>query len=182
MVRRQREDHPGHVPQPPQSDQVKSTNNQQGEEALTTITSPPADPAPKKSFIRKAWPWAAVAIGGLILGSAIGSAGGADATTAAPRPAPTVTITAEPEVTQSASDGLCREVAGKLFEMLGKSINDIAIPQNEVVLILVDNMTGIPRISEIERATGKLEGATRATESITAELADVSDDYMKCME
>lgn len=158
-----------------------NTTHQQGEDALT-ITNPTIDPAPKKpGIIRKAWPWAAVAVGGLLVGSAIGSAG--SATEAAEvKPAPTVTITAEPEVIEASVDGVCRKVAGELFDMLGRSINDIAIPQNEVVLILIENMTGIPRISEIERATGKLEGTVRATESITAELADVSDDYLKCME
>jgi hypothetical protein len=134
-----------------------------------------AEPEKKRGFLRRAWPYAAVAVAGLVLGAMLGSS----ATSVPPgaaQPAPAQTVTVE---VPGPADTTCKEVAYELMDMLNEMTHEVAIPQNEATMILVDAFSTFD-VSEIERATAIVQGVTAATESLTARTLAIDADYTKC--
>lgn len=119
----------------------------------------------------------AILLVGLVIGTILGASAGSGAPAASqPQPVETVTV----EVPAAVETGTCKDVAIELHDMLQTMTDKVAIPQNEALQIVVAAATSFD-YSEIERATGIINGVTSTTQSLTARLTAVSPDYSRCI-
>lgn len=145
-------------------------------------TNPPLNFAPGAIQInpeKKPKRWlvpAIIGVGALIVGILIGTAGAGGDKDEAAVPAPTVTVT----TTEMVTDDTCKNVAIELHSILSGMTNDVAIPQNEVIMTLVSNLQYGTNVSEIQAATAKIQGVTAATEGFTSRLGAATADFAEC--
>lgn len=156
---------------------------------MNTVNQPTAATATpkKKGWVRRSWPYAAVAVGGLVLGGAVGSAGATDAV-GDPTPAKTITVEKEVEKIVEVDSGVCRDVAQELFGIAQTTVDGISTPYGEVVQILITQLTDVVTLgawafeaSEIDRGTAILADISATTESLTSRVDTLSPAYAECV-
>lgn len=119
---------------------------------------------------------AVILAAGIVLGAAVGSGASKAPAAAEPQPVKTVTV----EVPAAVETGTCQDVAVELRDMLLTMTNEVAIPQNEALQIVVEAATSFD-YTQIDRATGIISGVTATTRSLTDRLTAVTPDYERCV-
>lgn len=146
---------------------------------------PTFSPDPKRqSWLRRHWLVIALVVVTFVIGIAIGGAGKTPAAVAEsePQPTKTVTVTKEVEVPGPAvADLSCRRAAQEMFSLLESSHNEVAMPMMEVSRTLYSYIVGDAGLSDIERATGTMEGVTATMETNTSRIEAIGPDYRACV-
>jgi hypothetical protein len=147
----------------------------------TPITTPPA----KRSLLKRLLPYGATAIVALLLGTGIGAAGGSDSA-AAPQPTKTIEVEVEKIVeveveVPAEADATCAAVAEELQSMLSDTTDQVVIPQNEVMAVLIENLQYGIDIDQINGATEDIGQITASTEALTARIAALSPEFTRCV-
>lgn len=120
----------------------------------------------------------AITLVGLVVGTMLGgSARSGDDSGSQPTPAKTVTV----EVPAAAVDDGCRDVAEALYAEVQVMVNDVAIPQNAVLGVLIENLQYGANIAEIQQATITIQGVTSTVSAASDRVVALAPAYQACV-
>lgn len=141
-------------------------------------------PSPKKGWFRRNMVTLIAAGAALVVGVGVGSI--SPSTGSSPR-TKIIVQTAEPQVVEktveTGSPEICVDVAKDLYAMTESFAKDVALPYNEALIIISTEATALyPSVSEIDRATDLVIGASTTVEGFTTKLnGGLVSDYKTCI-
>jgi hypothetical protein len=121
----------------------------------------------------------AIVLVGLVIGTVLGASGGSGDDSAS-QPTPTKTVTVE--VASDPVDDGCAAVAEALWAEVQVMVDDVAIPQNAVLGVLISNLQYGTNIAEIQEATATIESVTAAVTGANDRVVALTPAYQDCVD